>query len=65
MRYFEGIVKLENVPGGLRPGMSAKVEIAMPRVENVLAVPSEAITRRERPRLLLSSSTTTAWSGAR
>ena len=43
VRYFEGIVKLENIPGGLKPGMSAEVEIAMPRRGNVLAVPSEAI----------------------
>ncbi len=42
-RYFEGIVKLENIPGGLKPGMSAEVEIAMPRRGNVLAIPSEAI----------------------
>jgi HlyD family secretion protein len=43
VRYFEGIVKLENVPGGLRPGMSAEVTIAMPRIENALTVPSEAV----------------------
>jgi HlyD family secretion protein len=43
VQYFEGIVKLENVPEGLRPGMSAEVEIALPRLENVLAVPSEAV----------------------
>jgi HlyD family secretion protein len=43
VQYFEGIVKLENVPAGLRPGMSAEVEIALPRLENVLAVPSEAV----------------------
>jgi HlyD family secretion protein len=43
VQYFEGIVKLENVPTGLRPGMSAEVEIALPRLENVLAVPSEAV----------------------
>ena len=41
--YFQGIVKLENVPEGLEPGMSAEVEISMPRRENVLAVSSEAI----------------------
>jgi len=41
--YFQGIVKLENIPGGLKPGMTAEVEIAMPRRVNVLAVPSEAI----------------------
>ena len=43
VHYFEGIVKLENVPAGLRPGMSAEVEIALPRLENVLTVPSEAV----------------------
>jgi HlyD family secretion protein len=43
VRYFEGIVKLENVPEGLKPGMSAEVAISMPRRENVLAIPSEAI----------------------
>jgi HlyD family secretion protein len=43
VRYFEGIVKLESVPQGLLPGMSAEVEIAMPRRENVLAIPSEAV----------------------
>lgn len=43
VKYFEGIVKLENVPEGLRPGMSAEVEIALPRIEHVLAVPSDAV----------------------
>jgi HlyD family secretion protein len=43
VRYFEGIVKLENVPAGLKPGMTAEVEISMPRRENVLAIPTEAI----------------------
>jgi HlyD family secretion protein len=43
VKYFEGIVKLENVPEGLRPGMSAEVEIALPRIERVLAVPSDAV----------------------
>jgi HlyD family secretion protein len=44
VNYFEGIVKLENIPEGLRPGMTAEVEIEMPPRGNVLAVPSEAIT---------------------
>jgi len=44
VRYFEGIVKLENAPRGLRPGMTAAVDIAMPRRENVLAVPPGAVT---------------------
>jgi HlyD family secretion protein len=41
--YFQGIVKLENSPGGLKPGMTAEVELAMPQRMNVLAIPSEAI----------------------
>ena len=32
--------------------MSAEVEIAMPRVDDVLAVPSEAVRVRKRPRFL-------------
>ena len=43
VKYFEGIVKLDNAPGELRPGMSAEVEIAMPRVDHVLTVPSNAV----------------------
>jgi HlyD family secretion protein len=43
VNYFEGIVKLEHPPSGLKPGMTAEVELAMPRRANVLAVPSEAI----------------------
>ena len=43
VKYFEGIVKLESAPEGLRPGMSAEVKIALPRVEHVLAVPSDAV----------------------
>jgi HlyD family secretion protein len=43
VRYYDAIVKLEETPGGLRPGMSAQIEIAMPRRQNVLAVPSEAV----------------------
>ena len=43
VRYFEGIVKLENVPEGLKPGMSAEIALSMPRRESVLAIPAEAI----------------------
>ncbi|MGO9466579.1 MAG: efflux RND transporter periplasmic adaptor subunit [Isosphaeraceae bacterium] len=43
VRYFEGKVKLENPPRGLRPGMTAEVDIAMPRREQVLAVPAGAV----------------------
>jgi HlyD family secretion protein len=44
VRYFEGIVRIEHPPADLRPGMTAQVEISMPRRENVLTIPSEAIT---------------------
>jgi len=43
VQHFEGIVKIEHSPRGLRPGMTAEIEIAMPRRTNVLAVPSEAV----------------------
>ncbi|MGP0069637.1 MAG: efflux RND transporter periplasmic adaptor subunit [Isosphaeraceae bacterium] len=43
VRYYDAIVKLEQTPDGLRPGMTAQIEIAMPQRQNVLAVPSEAI----------------------
>lgn len=44
VRYFEGTVKLDELIPGLKPGMSAQVEIQMPRREDVLAIPSEALT---------------------
>jgi HlyD family secretion protein len=44
VRYFEGTVKLEDPLPGLKPGMSAQVEVQMARRQDVLAVPSEAIT---------------------
>ena len=44
VRYFEGTVKLEAPIPGLKPGMTAQVEVEMPRREDVLAVPSEAVT---------------------
>ncbi len=43
VRYYDAIVKLVKTPEGLRPGMTAQVEIAMPQRQNVLAVPSEAV----------------------
>lgn len=43
IRNFPTIVKLDQVPPGLRPGMTAEVEIALTRRENVLAVPPEAV----------------------
>jgi HlyD family secretion protein len=44
VRYFEGTVKLEAPLAGLKPGMTAQVELQMPERDNVLAVPSEAVT---------------------
>jgi HlyD family secretion protein len=43
VRYFESIVKLDHTIAGLKPGMTAEVEIALPRRENVLAVPPQAV----------------------
>lgn len=43
VRYYDAIVKLENTPEGLRPGMTAQIEIAMPERQNVLTIPSEAV----------------------
>jgi HlyD family secretion protein len=44
-RYFDAIVKLDQAAPGLRPGMTAQIEIAMPGRGDVLAVPTEAVTR--------------------
>jgi HlyD family secretion protein len=44
VRYFEGIVRLESPVPGLKPGMTAEVELEMPERDNVLAVPSQAVT---------------------
>ena len=47
VRYFDAIVKIAKSPVGLRPGMTAQVEIAMPTRQNVLAVPIEAVSSDE------------------
>ena len=43
VRYFVGIVKLDSVPKGMRPGMTAHVEFQVDRGLDVLAVPNEAV----------------------
>ena len=43
VKYFVSVVKLDSVPQGIRPGMSAEVEFDVDRRLDVLAVPSEAI----------------------
>jgi len=43
VRYFTGTVRLDHPPGGLKPGMSAEVEIQTIRRPDVLTVPTEAL----------------------
>ena len=43
VKYFVGIVKLDTVPLGLLPGMTAEVEVDVDRRLDVLAVPTEAV----------------------
>lgn len=42
--YYSALVKIDTIPRGLRPGMSAEVEIATARRSDVLAIPPEAMT---------------------
>jgi HlyD family secretion protein len=44
VKYFVGVVRLDSVPTGLKPGMSAEVEFDVDRCLDVLAVPSEAVS---------------------
>ena len=41
--YFVSLVQLDTIPEGLRPGMSAEVEIHTIRRDHVLAIPPEAL----------------------
>lgn len=43
VNYFVGVVKLDHVPKGVRPGMSAEIEIRTVRRPDVLAVPVDAL----------------------
>jgi HlyD family secretion protein len=47
VRYFLGVVKLEHGGSGLKPGMTARVEIALPPRRDVLAVPHRAVVAEE------------------
>ncbi len=47
IRYFFAIVKLDTLPRGLLPGMSAEVAIQTVRRPDVLTVPTEALTVEE------------------
>jgi HlyD family secretion protein len=48
VKFYETKVALLDPADGLRPGMSAKVEILMDRLENVLALPVQAVVQRGR-----------------
>ena len=43
VRHFVGIVKLDLIPEGLKPGMTAEIEIGLVRLPHVLAIPTEAL----------------------
>jgi HlyD family secretion protein len=44
VNYFVGIVKLDTIPEGLKPGMTAEVSIRTLHCADVLAIPNEALT---------------------
>jgi HlyD family secretion protein len=44
VKYFVSVVKLDSVPKGIRPGMTAEIEFDVDRCLDVLAVPSEAVS---------------------
>jgi HlyD family secretion protein len=43
VKYFMGVVKLDSVPSGLKPGMTAEIIFEVDRCFDVLAVPNEAV----------------------
>lgn len=44
VRYFMGVIRLDRVPSGLRPGMTAEVDITTVQRPKTLVVPAEALT---------------------
>ena len=62
IRYFIGHVRLDAIPQGLRPGMSAEVEITTSLRQGVLTIPAEALAVEQRPRHLLRPQP--GWAGA-
>ena len=44
VKYYLAVVQLETVPSGLRPGMSAEIEIITSRLPEALVLPPVAIT---------------------
>jgi len=47
VRYFDSVVKLDDVPRGILPGMTAQVEIELDRRDDVLAIPAEAVAHED------------------
>ncbi|HEU4418223.1 MAG TPA: HlyD family efflux transporter periplasmic adaptor subunit, partial [Planctomycetota bacterium] len=48
VKFYETKVRIDGATEGLRPGMSAKVEILFDHLQNVLAVPVQSVVRRGR-----------------
>ena len=46
-KVYSTRVKIGNGPAGLRPGMTAQVEILVADLDNVLSVPTQAVLRRD------------------
>jgi HlyD family secretion protein len=46
VKFYETKVRIDGATEGLRPGMSAKVEILLDHLQNVLAVPVQSVVRR-------------------
>ena len=53
---FQVKVRMLNVPGGIRPGMSATADIITDKKENVLAIPIQSLTVRQKGSEKLGSS---------
>ena len=47
VKYFVSKVKLDTIPEGLKPGMTAEVRIQTTRKTDVLTVPTEAVTSED------------------
>ena len=47
VRYFPGIIKLDHSFKGIRPGLTAKVDIRLDRRDQVLTIPAEAVVSEE------------------
>ncbi|MFO0889567.1 MAG: efflux RND transporter periplasmic adaptor subunit [Isosphaeraceae bacterium] len=47
VRFFDSVVKLDDVPRGILPGMSAQVQIQLDRKDDVLTVPAEAVAHED------------------